>query len=156
MQTSTQLAVQTAQSRLDRTTSGYKQDLLDLALDELLRQPDREGDPEHLLGNALANSRKHLRRRRAIAPVTTYGDARDLATLADADADAGTVDPVPVLIDALDWLQRARLTKAERTALTEAAVAEFLPGPKRTDASAQQRLSRARASARAERRGFSW
>jgi hypothetical protein len=152
MQTSTQLAVQTAQSRLDRTTSGYKQDLLDLALDELLRQPNREGDPEHLLGNALANSRKHLRRRRAIASVTAYGDAQDLVTLADA----GTVDSLPVLIEALDWLQRARLTQAERTALTEAAVAEFLPGPKGADASAQQRLSRARASARAARLRFSW
>lgn len=164
---STAMAVATAQARRARTKSGYKQDLYDLALDELLRQPNRGGDPEHLLGNALANARKHQRRRADIATITPYGSAQDLSLVVDTtrrlrpgpgtrSARACSADGGSPLADAVDWLQRAPLTKAERLALERAATGEFIAGSEEASPTARQRLARARRSARTARIGVAW
>lgn len=167
MHPSTAVAAASAQTRRRRTPSGYQQDLYDLALDELLRQPDRDGDPEHLLGNALANARKHQRRRAKIAVITFYGDTQDLDVVVD---DARRLRPGPgsraaqsnrhesaaPLADALDWIQRAPLTAAERTTLKIAAVAAMTQNDGDTTPTVRQRLARARASARAARVGMAW
>ena len=167
MHQSTATAVATAQARRARTTSGYKQDLYDRALDELLRQPDRDGDPEHLLGTALANARKHQRRRAAIATITPYGDAQDLSLVVDTtrrlrpgpgsrSPRTSSADGGSPIADALDWLRRAPLTKAERLALERAALGEFMPSSDGTSPTARQRLARSRSSARTARLGTAW
>lgn len=167
MHTSTALAVATAQARRDRTSSGYKQDLYDLALDELLRQPNRDGDPEHLLGKALANARKHQRRRASIAQISTCGDAQDLSLVVDTTrrlrpgpgcrpATSRRASSGSPLTDALDWLRRAPLTRAERLTLEVTALGEFMPSDGAKTATARQRLSRARTSARSARLEMAW
>jgi hypothetical protein len=156
MHTSTEVAVKAAQSRRRSTPSGYEQDLYDQALDELLRQPDRDGDPERLLANAIANARKRFRRRQEIAPVVSYGGPVGLVDLFFP----GEPDHGPGVIDALEWLGSAPLTRSEQTALMLEAHGFDAPfvaaGTSLTVNAARQRLTRARSSARTARVRHAW
>jgi hypothetical protein len=152
MNANIETAVKIAQARRASESSGYRQDQYDHALDGLLRQPHRPGDPEHLLGAALANARKQLRRRRAIAATFSVGNRADLAYLADF----GLQDEECLLWDAFDWIKRAPLTAGERVVLMSAVESAMGRKPRDASPSSQQRLARARASARRVRAELAW
>jgi hypothetical protein len=106
-------AVQLGQARLARTGNHHRQRCLELALDELLRRPERAGSPAGLLDAALAHARTHIRRRRAIRAIDAGSHRLD-----QPSSDAAMVQSYEVAITELtDWLRRSTLTDRQQSLL---------------------------------------
>lgn len=151
MSQSTIEAVQRAQERCLATNSAAAQHRLELALDELLRHPEAEGEPTMLLDNALANARTKLRRRAAICRVVSSTALVEYASGTSAES---TDDLDIVILEAVDVLEGSHLSPAERALLLWSiadidapTVGGFLGTAPRQ---ARERLSRARRHARAD------
>lgn len=68
-------AIKFLQERLlRRKHNNYWTERIELALDDLVRNPQRRGNPYYLARNALANSGKVLRRRREICRIKLMSD----------------------------------------------------------------------------------
>ena len=145
-------AVQLAQERCLTTTSAAVQHRLELALDELLRRPNADGDPAKLLDNALANARTKLRRRAAIRQLVISTPLIEDAVGTSAEA---TDDLETVIIEAVNVVKASGLSAADRALLLwsiadmDAATAGELLGA--APRQVRERLSRARQHARADR-----
>lgn len=61
-------AVAALQGRCSRERRQYDGEVLEEALDDLVRNPQRRGEPDYLAGSAVARARTKLRRRAEIAP----------------------------------------------------------------------------------------
>ncbi|MGE5483447.1 MAG: hypothetical protein ACM3X4_00325 [Ignavibacteriales bacterium] len=87
----------------------------DLALDSLVRNPDRTGDPRHLARNALADARKKLRVREQKCGL---GLLEDVTTLVLKNPKYSVSDEIPLAeIHVADFLERSGLDPKDKSIL---------------------------------------
>jgi len=132
----------------------HQLECLELAMDELLRHPHRAGTPRDLLDAALAHSRTHLRRRRAIRTIVI---ASDHLSTSDCGGGERADEEHRTVLEFEDWVHRSALGKDQRLLLLcqvheidvpAIAQAFSVPAPR-----IRERLARARAAARSCRAG---
>lgn len=142
-------AVRLGQLKCLRCRDTYQQECLELAVDELLRNPDSRGMPEKLLDNALAHARNHLRRRRRIRHLVLASD--QIAELGIGGGEHLDVER-RLVIEFDDWIRRSPLRREQRalllTQVHEVEVAEVARMMALPSLRVRERLSRARAVAR--------
>lgn len=145
-------AVRLGQQMCLRCRNSHQQECFELAVDELLRHPDNAGPPKFLLSKALAHSRSHLRRRRAIQHVISASDQLDALDVGGGERlDA----ELYAVIEFDDWIRRSALREEQKVLLLyqmydvdAVSIADHmsLPAPR-----VRERLARARSAARTER-----
>jgi len=137
-------AVMRLQARLDRTSNPWRAEQAEEALNILLSQPDRDGDPQHLMRNALADASKKLKRRTKILAEYT----NMVQVLSDQASDGFGI----LLVEVTDLVNRGL------SAADQALLGLFLDGAEANEiandlqlpvARVRERLSRTRARARA-------
>lgn len=152
MHSNTADAVRVIQDRLNAVEHfNYGQaERYEAALDDLLRNPDRDGPVGYLVRNASAYGLKRVARRNRLAP-------RQLPLGDPASSDAADALPVDdsfrhLVVEVQDLIDRADLNAFERLALSRllagddaAAIAELTGIPL---ARVQERIARARSKAR--------
>lgn len=144
-------AVRLGQLKSRRTCSAYQQHCVELAVDELLRHPDAEGEPQELLSKALAHARTHLRRRTSVCRVVPGSHYLDKWQIAGGEQ---VNEEHHLIIEFDDWLRRSKLSAQHQRLLrslllgvTTADIAQALRLPA---ARAREHVSRARKAARGQ------
>ena len=97
-------------------SSPYLTERTDRALDSLLRNPSKSGNPHHLVRNTLSDARKILHRRSEICSfirIQTYdddsGNDNSIETIADFHCDRSET-----ILQYEDWLERASLEEKDK------------------------------------------
>lgn len=98
-------AVKALQDRCSREQRQNLGEVLEEALDDLVRNPDRPGDPDFLAGSAVARARTKLKRRAEIAPTVPLEKVSEPATGDSAKHEA---------MLARDAIERSDLTARDR------------------------------------------
>jgi len=134
-------------------------DVLEEALDDLVRNPDRSNDPEHLAGSAIARAKTKLQRRAELAPVTRELDhpeeverSREHLSLRLGPFPSATDHASHQLLMARDAIARSGLSARDRAYLRLVSggleAADIAAGCDEPVPLARVRLSRARSRAR--------
>ena len=142
--TEAQRAIAHLQGLALRASDGYTIDVLDRALDEIVRNPDNPSPYLWQVRSARANAAKVVQARREVVTLDTSGE--DEPSVVE---DAATTDTGYGVVEIREWLRTSsRLTEPDRTLLTAVAdgqdsehLAEVLELPVQR---VRERLSRAR------------
>jgi hypothetical protein len=98
-------AIRALQDRCSRERRKNVGEVLEEALDDLVRNPNRDGDPDFLAGSAVARARTKLKRRAEIAPSVPLENVSEPAT-----DDRGKHE----VLMAKDAVERSGLTAKDR------------------------------------------
>ena len=115
MNVSSAIAALQKKARAEQRVGGGE--VLEEALDDLVRSPERIGDHDHLVGSALARARTKVHRRRRLAPVVARIDEQPEAPATDSVL---TVTPITTdnesheLIEVRDLIERSSLPARDR------------------------------------------
>jgi|SRR6478672_5420808 len=117
-------AIEVLQLRTLRERRSREGEILEEALDDLVRNPERDNDPEHLARSAVARARTKLQRRAEIAPVTRELDRpdeeeglRERLSLRLGPMPSSTDNASHQLLMARDAIARSGLSKRDRAYL---------------------------------------
>lgn len=105
-----QRAIVTLQSRALRSREGYTIDVLDRALDEVVRNYDNPDPHQWQVRSALANAAKVVQFRGETVTPTSFDDADNASSLA-------AVDDEFALFELRDWLDRTPTVSTEERQL---------------------------------------
>lgn len=94
----------------------YKTDCIDLALDAILRNPDKKGDPSCLVRNALGDARKTMRRHYRIHPIEPFGDEESYSRFVEDAPDKSHFNSQS-RIDIIDWINNLPLGLIDKSIL---------------------------------------
>jgi len=110
-------AIEALQVRALREQRAYEGDVLDEALADLIRSPERSADPKHLAGSAVARARTKVHRRATLVPLVAAVEAPP-----DTESDHKTYAHVPTtddrsaheFIEVHDALDRSSISGRDR------------------------------------------
>jgi DNA-binding CsgD family transcriptional regulator len=126
------IAILQERCRREGDRSPYWNERIERALDDLVRNPNRTGNPHHLVRNALSNAGQMLDRRRQLCSIQFVGTPADLEVYLDLDhrgmldgrrrlhtARPGSWDDAADhhRIAVASWLAHAPLTRKDRRLL---------------------------------------
>ena len=142
-----QRAIVTLQNRALSTSEGYTIDVLDRALDEVVRNYGNDKPAPWQVRSALANAAKVVQFRRDIVTPTSFDDA-------DSAPEFGFVDEAFALLAIRDWLDRSPSVSDEQRRvllrLADGDDAAALANERRIPVPRmREKIARARAAARA-------
>lgn len=142
-----QRAIVSLQNRALSTSEGYKIDVLDRALDEVVRNYGNPRPAPWQIRSALANAAKVVQFRRDTVTTTSLDDS-------GSASDLGAIDEEFVVLEIRDWLDRTAVVSTEQRQLL-IGLAEGDDAARLADDHGvpvqrmRERISRARARARA-------
>ena len=114
-------AVQLLHKRSDKSfyKTPYWTERIDIAIDIILRHPNSEGNPFHLVKNALSDSRKFLRRRSQICPLIEIKISADEPSEHNIEIVADPrIQGLETVFTIKHWLEKASLSESEQFLLT--------------------------------------